>query len=61
MLGYENFAQMSMETKMAGSVENVMSMIERFVRIFENPNVALQMHEIVMRLFHTFLLVTNTH
>lgn len=27
LLGYENFAQMSMETKMAGSVENVMSMI----------------------------------
>ncbi|XP_037798233.1 oligopeptidase A-like [Penaeus monodon] len=27
ILGYENFAQMSMETKMAGSVENVMSMI----------------------------------
>ena len=29
MLGYENFAQMSMETKMAGTVENVISMIER--------------------------------
>ncbi|XP_045618948.1 uncharacterized protein [Procambarus clarkii] len=27
ILGYENFAQMSMETKMAGSVENVTSMI----------------------------------
>ncbi|KAK4315963.1 hypothetical protein Pmani_012839 [Petrolisthes manimaculis] len=27
LLGYENFGQMSMETKMAGSVENVMSMI----------------------------------
>ena len=30
LLGYENFAQMSMETKMAGSVENVMHMIERW-------------------------------
>lgn len=28
MLGYENFAEMSMETKMAGSVENVVNMIE---------------------------------
>ncbi|KAK8742202.1 hypothetical protein OTU49_002174 [Cherax quadricarinatus] len=28
LLGYENFAQMSMETKMAGSVDNVISMIE---------------------------------
>ncbi|XP_012942004.1 probable cytosolic oligopeptidase A [Aplysia californica] len=28
MLGYENFVEMSMETKMAGSVENVLSMIE---------------------------------
>ncbi|KAK2173850.1 hypothetical protein NP493_847g01041 [Ridgeia piscesae] len=28
LLGYENYAQMSMETKMAGSVENVMNMIE---------------------------------
>lgn len=28
MLGYENFAEMSMETKMAGSVENVINMIE---------------------------------
>ncbi|XP_042227091.1 probable cytosolic oligopeptidase A [Homarus americanus] len=27
LLGYENFTQMSMETKMAGSVENVLSMI----------------------------------
>lgn len=27
LLGYENFGQMSMETKMAGSVENVLSMI----------------------------------
>ncbi|CAL4088734.1 unnamed protein product, partial [Meganyctiphanes norvegica] len=27
IIGYENFAQMSMETKMAGSVENVFSMI----------------------------------
>ena len=31
LLGYENYAQMSMETKMAGSVENVMNMIERSV------------------------------
>ncbi len=29
LLGFENFAQMSMETKMAGSVENVLNMIER--------------------------------
>ena len=28
-LGYENFAQMSMETKMAGTVDNVLNMIER--------------------------------
>ncbi|KAK7090573.1 uncharacterized protein [Littorina saxatilis] len=28
MLGYENFAEMSMETKMAGTVENVVNMIE---------------------------------
>ena len=27
LLGYPNFAEMSMETKMAGSVDNVMSMI----------------------------------
>ncbi len=29
VLGYEHFAEMSMETKMAGSVENVLRMIER--------------------------------
>ena len=34
LLGYENYAQMSMETKMAGSVENVMNMIERSVVLF---------------------------
>ncbi|KAL3876262.1 hypothetical protein ACJMK2_034130 [Sinanodonta woodiana] len=28
MLGYEHFAQMSMETKMAGSVDNVVNMLE---------------------------------
>nr|KAG5694650.1 hypothetical protein BaRGS_003928 [Batillaria attramentaria] len=28
LLGYENFAEMSMETKMAGNVENVLNMIE---------------------------------
>ncbi|XP_064606141.1 uncharacterized protein LOC135471020 [Liolophura sinensis] len=28
LLGYENFAQMSMETKMAGSVENVVNFLE---------------------------------
>ena len=28
LLGYDNFAEMSMETKMAGSVENVLNMIE---------------------------------
>lgn len=28
LLGYPNFAAMSMETKMAGSVENVMKMID---------------------------------
>lgn len=27
LLGYRNFAHMSMETKMAGSVDNVLSMI----------------------------------
>lgn len=27
LLGYKDFAHMSMETKMAGSVENVLSMI----------------------------------
>ena len=37
LLGYENYAQMSMETKMAGSVENVMNMIERSVRPGVNP------------------------
>lgn len=30
LLGYENFFEMSMETKMAGSVENVLNMIETF-------------------------------
>ena len=30
MLGYESFAQMSMETKMAGSVDNVKNMIGRY-------------------------------
>ena len=29
MLGYKNFGQMSMQTKMAGSVENVLNMIEK--------------------------------
>ena len=28
-LGYENYAQMSMETKMAGDVDNVLNMIEK--------------------------------
>ena len=28
ILGYDNFAQMSMETKMAGSVENVLNMLD---------------------------------
>ena len=28
MLGYQNFAQLSMETKMVGSVENVLNMLE---------------------------------
>lgn len=30
-LGFNNFAEMSMETKMAASIENVMSMINRYV------------------------------
>ena len=28
LLGFENFAEMSMETRMAGSVKNVLNMIE---------------------------------
>ena len=28
-LGFENYSQMTMETKMAGSVDNVLNMIER--------------------------------
>jgi len=29
MLGYANYAEMSLSSKMAGSVENVFSMIDR--------------------------------
>lgn len=35
ILGYDNFAQMSMETKMAGSVENVLNMLEMFKNHFK--------------------------
>ncbi|CAH1793755.1 unnamed protein product [Owenia fusiformis] len=35
LLGYENFAQMSMETKMAGSIENVMNMLDSCKSVFK--------------------------
>ncbi|XP_064619158.1 uncharacterized protein LOC135482749 [Lineus longissimus] len=35
LLGYDNYAQMSMETKMAGNVENVLNMIESLKRVFK--------------------------
>ncbi|GAB1603422.1 probable cytosolic oligopeptidase A [Argonauta hians] len=35
ILGYDNFAHMSMETKMAGSVGNVLSMLETFKNHFK--------------------------
>jgi len=31
MLGYSTYAEMSLSTKMAGNVQNVLSMIDRFV------------------------------
>jgi oligopeptidase A len=46
LLGYENFAEMSMETKMAGSVENVLNMIDtlksKFKPVAEQETAELQ-------------------
>jgi len=55
LLGYSNYAEMSLSSKMAGSVENVFSMINRwhlFICMLRIYNIAQQIMFSVLYLWH---------
>ena len=61
MLGFENYAEMTLSTKMAGSVENVVSMIDKLVVFMIDKLVVFMIDKLVVSMIFNLFYELQLH